>query len=97
MMDMRLLSKKWFNKGSLYSSKLKEYQDEYHRKLLWEERRNQDKIKIMSSKNRTEQNRTEQMPPISKFIKTDNELKPINGLLKDKKYDFQRKGKPNPS
>jgi len=33
MMDMGLLSRKWFNKGILYSKKLGEYQDEYTRKL----------------------------------------------------------------
>lgn len=57
MIDMGSLSKRWFNKGYLYSSKLKEYQDEYSRKLLWEERRKKEKLLTTSSKNRTEQKR----------------------------------------
>jgi len=88
MMEMKLLSKKWFNKGYLYSSKLREYQDEYTRKLLTPSRQHPDKVPTLSSKNRTEQNRIEQTP-ISKFIKTTNDLTPLKETLK--KYDFKKK------
>jgi hypothetical protein len=92
MMEMRLLSRKEYNKGYLYSKKLCEYQDEYMKKVQRISRQGSDTARPISANKRREENiRKENILPessLSSFYKNGDYKKNEDTLIRKLSVDM---------